>query len=228
MAGHSIRFCPGGPCRGGSARWGASRGWLYLADGGLVPPMDLPLDVVRLPDTPVQRVFDGATLPMEFQWLRTPVPERLFTLTVSALRLTGRESLGSWFEQEHLVYAAETVVSCDLSHWQRAAGLTTYDNRNMFPAGLVTREHGSRVLQRVSCLGDWQVDRAVQQFYWAAGNDWQAVGPVLDASLISDEGGRGEHGPFTGAFVGVVADDLTGQGWAADFISFDYVPGELA
>ena len=36
---------------------------------------------------------------MEFQWLRTPYPERLFTLTGKALRLHARESIGSWFEQ---------------------------------------------------------------------------------------------------------------------------------
>ena len=28
----------------------------------------------------------------------------------------------------------------------------------------------------------------------------------------------------TGAFVGMVAQDLTGQGWTADFLRFDYIP----
>ena len=46
-------------------------------------------------------------------------------------------------------------------------------------------------------------------------------GGVLAASQILDEGGRGEHGSFTGGFVGMVAHDLTGQGWRADFASFD-------
>ncbi len=37
------------------------------------------------------------------------------------------------------------------------------------------------------------------QFSWkpAGSNEWQAIGPVLDAGVISDEGGRGEHGSFT-------------------------------
>jgi xylan 1,4-beta-xylosidase len=228
--------------------------WLYLTDGGIAPPLDMPLDIARLPDAPVRCVFDSLTLPLDFQWLRTPLPDRLFTLTGQALRLTGRESLGSWFEQslvarrqDHLAYAAETTLLCDPPNWQRAAGLTTYYNRNKFHAGLVTHEGGKRMLQLVSCLGDWpgdgltfhgntplpdgplrlrvQVDGAVQQFFWATQGDWQAVGPILDASLVSDEGGRGEHGSFTGAFVGMVAYDLTGQGWTADFTSFDYFPG---
>jgi xylan 1,4-beta-xylosidase len=65
----------------------------------------------------------------------------------------------------------------------------------------------------------------VQQYYWAAGGAPQSLGPELDASVISDEGGRGEHASFTGAFVGMVAYDLTGQGWSADFMRFAYVPG---
>ena len=30
---------------------------------------------------------------------------------------------------------------------------------------------------------------------------------------------------FTGAFVGMLAHDLTGQGWAAEFLDFAYAPG---
>jgi xylan 1,4-beta-xylosidase len=46
----------------------------------------------------------------------------------------------------------------------------------------------------------------------------------LDASVISDEGGRGEHASFTGALVGIVAFDLTGQGKEARFVHFNYAP----
>ena len=52
----------------------------------------------------------------------------------------------------------------------------------------------------------------------------RAVQVELDASVVSDEGGRGEHSSFTGAFVGVVAHDLTGQGWTADVTRFRYAP----
>jgi xylan 1,4-beta-xylosidase len=69
------------------------------------------------------------------------------------------------------------------------------------------------------------VDHAAQQFYWRQGDDWQPIGPMLDASVISDEGGLGEHGSFTGAFVGMLAYDLTGQGREARFARFGYRPG---
>jgi len=48
------------------------------------------------------------------------------------------------------------------------------------------------------------------------------VGPVLDASMLSDEAGGGEHRSFTGAFVGLVAFGAAGGEISADFRYFDY------
>lgn len=98
----------------------------------------------------------------------------------------------------------------------------------------------------MSCLGDWQngkltfglpkpiplpegdiglradVDGASLRFSYSTGGDWIPVGEVLDQSLISDEGGRGEHGSFTGAFVGMAAFDTSGRARPADFGWFSY------
>jgi xylan 1,4-beta-xylosidase len=60
------------------------------------------------------------------------------------------------------------------------------------------------------------------QFFWQQKGAQAAFGAPLDASLISDEGGAGEHASFTGAFIGMFAMDLTGQRWSADFARFDY------
>jgi xylan 1,4-beta-xylosidase len=210
----------------------------------------------RTPDTPLLRHFGGQPLPPEFQWLRTPEPDRLFTLTETGLQLHGRESLGSWFEQalvarrqEHHSYRAATEVSASPESWQQAIGLITYYNRHKFHAALLTVEGGSRALRLVSCLGDWpgealtftgtpvpvpvpdgpirlevRVQGTTQQFLWAAqGAPPTPLGPPLDASIITDEGGRGEHSSFTGAFVGMVAFDLTGQGRGGEFAWFEYV-----
>lgn len=46
--------------------------------------------------------------------------------------------------------------------------------------------------------------------------------------MISDEGGRGEHGSFTGAFVGMIAMDVSGRAREALFARFAYRPGEAA
>lgn len=227
-------------------------GWLYLKGGGMVPPVTVAVGAERLPDQPTVREFTDH-LPPEFQWLRHPHPERLFALTGQSLRLIGRESLGSWFEQalvarrqEHHAYHAETMVQADPPNWQRAAGLITYYNRHKFHAALITHEPGiGRCAVITSCPGDpaeglvisepvalpdgdvtlsVTVDGAVQQFFWAQDAKAHPLGPQLDASVISDEGGQGEHSSFTGAFVGMVAYDLTGQGWSADFTRFAYHP----
>jgi xylan 1,4-beta-xylosidase len=219
----------------------------------------------------IDYAFEGPALPLDFQWLRTPAPERIFSLTARPghLRLFARESIGSWFEQalvarrqEHFSFRAETRVEFRPGTFQQAAGLTHYYNRHKFHFLAVTHDerHG-RVLTIVSCLGDWpdgrlafplaepitlpaegpvelamEVREAALQFHWRPNGgqyrgsrhrgsqpeDWRPVGPVLDASLISDEAGRGEHGSFTGAFVGMAAFDISGSGRPADFDRFSY------
>jgi xylan 1,4-beta-xylosidase len=236
--------------------------WLYLDQGGVVPDVDVPApanaETVVKPARTDYR-FDGKTLPADFQWLRTPEPQRIFSLTdrPGHLRLTGRESIGSWFEQalvarrqEHHRLRAETVVETfDPDTYQQACGLTHYYNRHKFHALVVTlHEKLGRVVTIFSCPGDFPNSRMVfpagsgvsipdgplelamdvqdndLQFFWRPGgsNDWEAIGPVLDASVISDEGGRGEHASFTGAFVGMFAFDTSGRAKPADFSRFAY------
>ena len=230
--------------------------WLYIKGGGMVARevVPAPVDVEPEPRTAVRRKLGGA-LPDEFQWLRTPYPDRIFRLDDDALTLIGRESIGGWFEQslvarrqEDQSYEAQTEVSFDPTTYQQGAGLTTYYNRHKFHAAVVTDEPGvGRALVLTSCPGDWpeggltfptapvalkdgpvqlkvQVNGAEQQFYYAQDGDWVPFGPLLDASVISDEGGRGEHASFTGAFVGMIAFDVTGQEREARFTRFDYIP----
>jgi xylan 1,4-beta-xylosidase len=201
--------------------------------------------------------FDGATLPMDFQWLRTPQPERLFSLMqrTGHLRLLARESIGSWFEQslvarrqEHHRFRAETVIEFAPDTYQQVAGLTHYYNRFKLHALAVTlHEKLGRCLTIISCPGDYPDGRLIfpidggvsipdgriqlsmevvdndLQFFWQAEGmgAWKAIGPVLDAGVISDEGGRGEHGSFTGAFVGMFAFDTSGRAKVADFDWFN-------
>ncbi|WP_204112423.1 glycoside hydrolase family 43 protein [Shimia biformata] len=152
--------------------------------------------------------------------------------------------------QQHFRYRAETEVDIDPITSQHMAGLTTYYNSHKFHALMVGGDgRGGRELAILSCPGDFpygeldrsmpapvalpdgpvrlavEVDRATQQFFYAVeGGDWQAYGPPLDASQISDEGGKGEHRSFTGAFVGLASFDTTGMGGEARFPWFSYVP----
>lgn len=62
----------------------------------------------------------------------------------------------------------------------------------------------------------------------APGTEWEEIGPVLDAGKLSDEyaenvvGGYLMDQGFTGAYVGICVQDLSGGGKYADFDYFSY------
>lgn len=133
-----------------------SDGWLRTASGSRVPRADV--EAPALPAHPFTAIpsredFDDPTLPLEFQWSRTPWPDEIFSLTARPghLRLFGRESIGSWFRQalvarrvQSHVCTAETSVAFEPEHFQQAAGLICYYNRSKFHFLHVTRDeqHG--------------------------------------------------------------------------------------
>jgi len=235
-------------------------GWLYLAQGGQIPAVEVrPPFESRLEPKPraTRYAFTPGPLPVDFQWLRTPRPERLFSLEARPgwLRLFARESLGSWFEQalvarrqEHFAYHAETELDFSPSNFQQAAGLVAYYNRYKFHAlAIAWEERIGRCLTILSCEGDCpegrlsfpleppiplegeppvtlalSVEGAALKFSRLLDGEWRNVGPVLDASILSDEAGGGEHRSFTGAFVGMFAFDASGAAIPADFRLFEY------
>ncbi len=236
-------------------------GWLRTCGAPQEPQMQVPapdLPCHRFPEEPIRHDFDSKTLPLAFQWLRTPFPERIFTLDARPghLRLIGRESIGSSFEQSlvarrqtSLAYRAETVVDAHPKNYQQMAGLIAYYNRCAFHyLALTFDEVAGTCLQVFSCAGDWPIgnltipleqpvavpadqpvrlrvdvnDCALRFFYAIGTGAWTRIGPVGDASLLSDEVGQGDHGNFTGAFVGMAAHDVSGQAMTADFDYFEY------
>ena len=142
--------------------------WLYLQRGGQVPAANAPAPAAATPERRPGRIahaFGPDGLPLDFQWLRTPYPERILSLSARPgwLRLTGRESIGSWFEQalvarrqEHFVYRADTELEFEPWNFQQAAGLTAYYNRWKFHALAVTCDEAKgRSLTILSCAGDY-------------------------------------------------------------------------
>ena len=117
--------------------WGED-GWLRTADGLALPcpEVEAPrLPACVFPAEAAREDFDGEKLAADFQWLRSPWPGELFSLTERPghLRLYGRESLGSLFRQalvarrqQSFRYAAETVVEFEPQRFQQMAGLVCY------------------------------------------------------------------------------------------------------
>lgn len=236
----------------------AEDGWLYRRGGGVVPDDILPGPDRRSAPAPERFIFSPGPLPQDLQWLRSPEPERLFSTKARPgwLRLFGRDSVGSWYEQA-LVARRQTEHVCTMEveldyapqHFQHQAGLIAYYNRHQFHyAYLTADDDGQRRLAIQSCTGDWpegwldfplgegievpggliglglDIDHAKLQFRYrvAPGGPWQPLGPDLDASLLADEAGRGEHANFTGTFLGIAAQDIEGHGHAADFRKLIY------
>jgi xylan 1,4-beta-xylosidase len=236
-------------------------GWPRLVGTPMTPRVEVEgLDVPAhpFPAEPERYSFTPAGLPDAFQWLRTPYPDRLFSLTARPgfLRLYGREAIGGWYEQSLVArrqvsfdYDAETEVFAEPTSHLQLAGLAAYYNRFAFHyLALTFDEAVGSCLQVISCNGVFpgghtsmgtahpvpvpsgvpirmkaEVRGTALRFYYAVpGGDWTRVGAILDASLLSDECGPGEHGNFTGAFVGMAANDMGGLVMPADFSHFVY------
>jgi xylan 1,4-beta-xylosidase len=147
-------------------RWGED-GWLRTPDASGLPVLTVPSEADAPPPlTQARDRFDSGALPEAFQWLRTPHPEHIFSLTErpGRLRLFGRESIGSHFTQALVArrqtafrFTAETQVEVDPQSFQQAAGLVCYYNATKFHylhinAGDADGDGGERQLQVLSVV----------------------------------------------------------------------------
>jgi xylan 1,4-beta-xylosidase len=240
--------------------WGAD-GWLRTASGEGIPSV-----VVRAPQVAHVRMmdpvgatgardeFDTATLPIDFQWLRSPDPDDLFSLTERKghLRLFGRETIGSLFRQSLVArrqqshcFSASTVIEFEPEHFQQMAGLVCYYNGTKFHYLYVSRDENGKHLRVMSALPDQvtadaltpaigveagmpivlriEVDHHRLLFAYRVGEAaWQWVPQQFDASILSDEASAPGLPNFTGAFVGMACQDLSGTARPADFDWFEY------
>ncbi|HSV14998.1 MAG TPA: DUF1349 domain-containing protein, partial [Tepidisphaeraceae bacterium] len=172
----------------------------------------------------------------------------------SWLRLRGRQSMFSLFEQsllarrvQSLKCTAETCVEFNPTHFTQMAGLICYyDTKTFYYLRITHDEQAGKRLGIALCddgsynepadaqlpINDWpraylraEFDRERLHFYASAdGKSWQMICPVQDATRLSDDYGTGLH--FTGAMVGVCAQDLGGTGATADFDYFTLTNAE--
>jgi xylan 1,4-beta-xylosidase len=194
--------------------------------------------------------FDSAKLSQHWSSLRIPAEDGWLTLTERPgwLRLRGRESQQSLFEQSLVAKrlqdfrcTAQTCVEFEPTHFTQLAGLICwYDTKTQYYLRITHDEKLGKILGIVLAddgkydeLTDSQIAIAVWkrchlravidhdrlQFSASAdGRQWQLIGPVLDSTKLSDDYGQGFH--FTGAFVGLCAQDLGGTRATADFDYF--------
>ncbi len=237
--------------------WGKDD-WLRTEDGQGVstlttPAPDLPKTEFFAP--PIREDFDSEQLPIDFQWLRSPWPEQLFSLSARRgyLRLFGRETLGSLFKQALVArrqqahcYSASTLMEFEPEHFQQAAGLVCYYNSSKFHYLYVsTDETVGRHIRVMTCTPDSpqsdaftapipipsgaielraEVDCERLRFAYRIKGEqtWSWLVEQFDASILSDEATQPGQPNFTGAFVGMACQDMSGSGKPADFDYFEY------
>lgn len=198
--------------------------------------------------------FDSSELDIHFQSLRQPITEQWLSLTERPgfLRLKGMEPTISTFRQSLIArrvqsfeVSVETAVDFHPTTFQQMAGLIAYyDTENHFYLRISHDEDLGRTLNIIAtdsatsgeiladdvsipATGDIHLrltlNGAALQFEYAlAGADWQKIGPVLNGAVLSDDY---SHLGFTGAFVGVCCQDISGQKQHADFSHFIYREG---
>jgi len=232
-------------------------GWLYTMHQDGMPALaadepDLP--ATPWPKAPPREDFDTPDLPIDFQWLRTPYRQAIFSLDARPgnLRLYGRETIGSLFTQALVArrqqahcYSAACAMEFTPEHFQQAAGLVAYYNGAKFHYLHVSHdEEIGRHLRVMSALPDSpqadaftvpiaipegrielraEIDHERLRFaYRLDGQDWTWLPEIFDASILSDEATGPGQPNFTGAFVGMACQDMSGAALHADFDWFDY------
>lgn len=153
--------------------------------------------------------------------------------------------------QQAFVVEAETALEFAPETYQQMAGLVYYYNKRNYYylrvsydeelgkcLGIMTSDQGvyDEPLDQEVRIDGWErvylklaLDYDAAQFYYSRdGKEWTAIGPVLAAGAISDDnvetirGGILLDQGFTGAFIGICAQDLSGRMLHADFDYFAY------
>jgi xylan 1,4-beta-xylosidase len=234
----------------------------WSADGWprLSAPNNRPLVTTAVPDLPPQPWpqkparddFDGPLLSDDWQSLRVPITPDWADLGARPgwLRLRGRDSLRSLFEQsllarrlEHRTATITTCIDANPDHPKRMAGLVfIYDVRTWSFLHLRGDEAYGSELVLTHCRGGalrqelaWAHPRQVFPLTWMRleigatetrflmshdGESWNQVGAPFPAAEISSAG-------FTGPFVGLSCQDGVNRSWCADFDWFSYSGADL-
>ena len=227
-------------------------GWLRLENGDVLPEMEIrePAGLADHPWPPVNERddFDAPVLDVSWSSLRVPIDESWASLTEhpGCLRLRGRDSLHSFFEQSmvakrlrHFRCTALTRMRFTPEHFTQMAGLVFYYDTRTHYYLRVTRHEEMGIVLGITLTDDGHYDEIADiavndwpEFHLRAsitetilrfdaspdGLQWTPIGPELDATKVSDDYGSALH--FTGAMLGLCCQDLGGDGAFAEFDCF--------
>ncbi|MCI1895032.1 MAG: glycoside hydrolase family 43 protein [Lactobacillus sp.] len=190
-------------------------------------------------------------LPISLKSLRGPLGDHA-QLTPAGLVLRGQQSITSLHRQSLLArrwqafhFTATTTVDFAPTNFQTLAGLVLFydtDNWQYLSINYDETKHTRYLQVMVDAAGQAhyaspriplpaglvtlraEVDHATSQFsYQLPDNDWQLIGDGLPADQLSDDYVKAQGKlAFTGAMVGICAQDLNDHTSFATFKTFDY------
>ncbi|MDD5015731.1 MAG: glycoside hydrolase 43 family protein, partial [Atribacterota bacterium] len=195
--------------------------------------------------------FKKKKLAPEYHSLRIPADDFIsLEARPSWLRLYGQESISSTFRQsliarrvQNFRFYTETCLEFSPDNFQQMAGLILrYNEKNQYylrmskdeqlgcnTLGIIIFKKG-RVEMPVSpeiilvadrvYLSVEMTDKVIQFHYSIDRENWQPIGSKLESKFLSDE--MADPLGFTGMFVGVACQDLSGKRKHADFDYFIY------
>ncbi|MFN3405940.1 MAG: glycoside hydrolase family 43 protein [Cytophagaceae bacterium] len=195
--------------------------------------------------------FQSLRIPVTEEWLSlTERPGYMRLKGRESLSSFHQQSLVARRVQ-HFQIEASTCLEFNPSNFQQMAGLVCYYNTGNYYYFYVSgTENGEgKSLNVLSCANyitaepmEYPIDissmdkiylkcifhnSGLQFFYSSDGNEWIKAGPRLDGSTLSDDFVRDEQNryrpAFTGSFVGLCCQDLTGNKLHADFDWFEYI-----
>ena len=216
--------------------------WLYMVGEDNRPKLQV--EPPRLPqhkweELPLRIPFDS------IHYATPRMPLESADRQPDKLVLRGAESLESCFQQAMLgrrltkqIATVTTRLRFQPQSFQQMAGLVAYYNTHLFHYLYVSvDEVCGRCLQIHSCddgvssfpleadliplpEGDLYLRAVFNEcrlsFFWSTDDKmYHEVGVDLDASILSDD--HGDHWGFTGTFIGLACQDLTGRQLPAEF-----------
>jgi xylan 1,4-beta-xylosidase len=231
-------------------RWDKD-GWLYTLDGKGIPIVeaeagpsieerydfdgpDLPIDLQWLRTPEPDTIFNLDARPSHLRLYGRETIGSPFTQALVARR------------QQAFCYSASARMDFDPAHFQQAAGLVCYYNSAKFHYLHVSHdEEVGRHIRVMSALPDSpvadaftaplpipdgpielrvEVDYERLRFAYRLDGEesWSWLPEQFDASILSDEATMPGQANFTGAFVGMACQDMSGTGRPADFDWFEY------
>ncbi len=227
-----------------------SDGWFHLANGTLFPDVEVepPVPLEAKEEKKEYLYSFDKTISDDFFTLRQPLNKENIRIKNGKLEMRGRRSLFSLFEQSliarkvtNFYFHADTLIEYTSGHCKKGAGLVAlYDQENFYYLERTYLEGIGECLH-IFCNNNgvysevaespvksgkmylrmrWEANK-IRCFYSYDNIHYEAIGPVLDGTILSDEHCR--YGRFTGAMIGLCVQDLTGSLHSATFDYFNYI-----